>query len=73
MNLSKAKASTRVLVFLERRKMAYQGKYYRKAIIKSDDFTYANFGIKVVITDPTTHGISDSTRAMTYDEPKKGE
>ena len=24
-----------------------------------------------VITDPTTHGISDSNQALTYDEPKK--
>lgn len=24
-----------------------------------------------VITDPTTHGISDSNQALAYDEPKK--
>lgn len=24
-----------------------------------------------IVTDPTTHGISDSNRAMTYDEPHK--
>ena len=33
----------------------------------------AVFGVLVivgVVTDPTTKGISDSERAMTYDEPK---
>lgn len=26
-----------------------------------------------VVNDPTTHGISDSSQAMAYDEPKKDE
>ena len=25
-----------------------------------------------IVTDPTTKGISDSSRALTYDEPKEG-
>lgn len=25
-----------------------------------------------VVVDPTTNGVSDSTRALTYDEPKRG-
>ena len=39
------------------------------AIVNS---VFAVLSILGVVTDPTTEGISDSTQAMTYDEPKKG-
>lgn len=32
---------------------------------------FAVLAILGVVTDPTTEGITDSTLAMTYDEPKK--
>lgn len=34
---------------------------------------FAVLAILGVVTDPTTAGISDSTQAMTYAEPKKSE
>ena len=33
---------------------------------------FAVLSILGVVTDPTTKGVSDSTQALTYDEPKEG-
>lgn len=34
---------------------------------------FSALAIVGVVNDPTTHGISDSSQAMTYEEPKKDE
>lgn len=38
-----------------------------KEVVNTVFFIFALLGI---VTDPTTSGVSDSDRAMTYDEPK---
>jgi len=36
------------------------------------DAIFAVLTILGIVNDPTTAGVSDSTQALTYDEPKKG-
>lgn len=36
------------------------------------DAVFTVLAILGIVTDPTTKGISDSTQALTYDEPKEG-
>lgn len=36
------------------------------------DAVFSVLSILGIVTDPTTKGISDSTQALTYDQPKEG-